>query len=132
MYVVSISSSVEQRRLPLSYKGKRQDTDGLDLDTMATWTVATIVQLCYYLSILDRYRHRLLGSLAHGSLSGPASILVDFVVTSSFVTFEHLDLLGRHQAGYHIGLNLLELEAETLVRAVFFVCLVLPISTWDT
>lgn len=85
----------------------------------------------YFSSILNRYCARLLGSLAHGSLSGPASILVDLVVSSSFIALEHLDLLGRHQAGYHIGLDLLELETETLVRVVFFICLVLPVSTWD-
>jgi hypothetical protein len=50
----------------------------------------------------------LLGSLAHRSLSSPTSILVDFVVSSSLITLEQLDLFGRHQARYQIGLNLLE------------------------
>jgi len=103
--------------------------------TWIQWLHGLSLQLYNYAnycsSILNRYCVRLLGSLAHGSLSSPTSILVDLVVSSSFIAFEDLDLLGRHQAGYHVGLDLLELETETLVRVVFFVCLVLTISTWD-
>ena len=101
--------------------------------TWKQWLHGLSLQLYNYADFvstnLNRYCARLLGSLAHGSLRSSTSILVDLVVASSFIALEHLDLLGRHQAGYHIGLDLLELEAETLVRVVFFVCLVLPVST---
>jgi hypothetical protein len=50
----------------------------------------------------------LLGSLAHGSLSSPTSILVDLIISSSFIALEQFDLLGRHQARYQIRLDLFE------------------------
>jgi len=70
-------------------------------------------------------------SITHWSLSSSTTVLVDLVVSSSFVSLEVLDFLLRHQAGYHIGLDLLELEAETFVGIILFVCLILKKSGWS-
>ena len=67
-------------------------------------------------------------SIAQRSLSGSATILVDLIITSSLIALKVLDLLLRHQTSDHVGLDLLELEAETLVRVIFFVGLILLVS----
>lgn len=60
-------------------------------------------------------------------MSGPTSILIDLVISSSFIALEELDLLGRHQTGDQVGLSLFERKAETLVRVIFLVGLVLEV-----
>jgi len=67
-------------------------------------------------------------SIAQGSLSGSTAILVDLIITSSLIALEVFHLLLRHQTSDHVGLDLLKLEAETLVRVIFFVCLILLVS----
>jgi hypothetical protein len=74
----------------------------------------------------DIIRH--LHSIAQRSLGGPTTILVDLIITSSLIPLEVLDLLLRHQSRNQIRLDLLELEPETLVRVILFVCLILLVS----
>jgi len=66
--------------------------------------------------------------IAHGRLGGPTTVLVDLVVPGPIITLEHLDLLGRHQPRNHIGLDLLELEAEPFVRVILLVRLILVVQ----
>lgn len=72
-----------------------------------------------------------LHSITQRGLGSPTTIFVDLVVSSSLIALEILDFLLRHQARNHIRLDLLELESETLVRVIFFICLVLLVSPID-
>ena len=72
--------------------------------------------------------HTRLYSIAQRSLSGSTAILVDLIITSSFIALEVFHFLLGHQTRNHVCLDLLELEAETLVRVIFFVCLILLVS----
>ena len=86
--------------------------------------VATVLRL----QLASNYSRHLY-SIAQRSLGSSTTILVDLVITGSLIALEILDLFLRHQTSDHVRLDLLELEAETLMRVIFFICLILLVST---
>jgi len=82
--------------------------------------------LCYKLRRLSSALY----NLRHGRLVGAAAVLPDGLFRRVLIALEPLDLFRAHQARNQIRLDLLELEAEALVRVVLLIGLVLLVRVY--